>query len=202
MVVPDTQYHSWPAIQFYCHIPLVITKIIGGYKAKVCTPLAVMQQEFSTLLPQQLSGRLIVYSDGPVIRDGSVAAACVMSSVGEVLKCRLLSLAFPWCAATIICDSWVTLATILREQDASLFAQKITQKLPAMQPSGCDLSLHWVPSHIGTPSNGEADHAAKDAHDPGTGVTNFVCSADAGRLLPARYVRERHPNLRLASKPQ
>ncbi|KAL3210401.1 hypothetical protein MRX96_052191 [Rhipicephalus microplus] len=84
------QYPSWLAIPPYRHTPLVITKTIGGIKAKARTPLAAMQQECSALLHEQLNGRLLVYVDGSVLRDGSAAAACVVPSVGAVLKCRLL----------------------------------------------------------------------------------------------------------------
>lgn len=90
-------------------------------------------------------------------------------------------------------------AESVSEEDASLLAQRVTRKLHAVQQSGCDLLLHWVPSHVGIPGNEAADCATKDAHDPGTGVTNSVCSADAGRLLTARYVRERHPDPRVAA---
>ncbi|KAH7969795.1 hypothetical protein HPB52_021953 [Rhipicephalus sanguineus] len=37
------------------------------------------------------------------------------------------------------------------------------------------------------------------AHHPSTAVTDFVCTADVGRLLVARYVRERHPDPRVAA---
>ncbi|KAH8025354.1 hypothetical protein HPB51_007500 [Rhipicephalus microplus] len=63
-VVPDMQYPSWPAIPPNHHIPLVITKTIGGTKAKAHSLLAVMQQECSAFLHEQLNGGLLVYFDG------------------------------------------------------------------------------------------------------------------------------------------
>ncbi|KAL3189311.1 hypothetical protein MRX96_002975 [Rhipicephalus microplus] len=63
-VVLDMQYSCSPAIPPYHHIPMVITKTIGGIKAKVRNLLAAMQQECSTLLHEQLDGRLLVYVEG------------------------------------------------------------------------------------------------------------------------------------------
>ncbi|KAL3244682.1 hypothetical protein MRX96_018659 [Rhipicephalus microplus] len=85
-VVPDVHYPSWPAIPPYRHIPLVITKTIGGFKAKVLTPLAAMQQQCSALLHEQLNDWLLVCVDGSVLRDGSAATACVVPLGGAVLK--------------------------------------------------------------------------------------------------------------------
>ncbi|KAL3185152.1 hypothetical protein MRX96_031028 [Rhipicephalus microplus] len=50
--------------------------------------------------------------------------------------------------AAIISDSRVALATISCEEDVSLRAQRVARKLHAMQQTGGDLSLHWVPPHI------------------------------------------------------
>ncbi|KAL3195186.1 hypothetical protein MRX96_001860 [Rhipicephalus microplus] len=193
----------------------MITKTIGGIKAKARTPQAVMRQECSAILHEQLHGRLLVYVDGLVLRDGSAAAARVVPSVGAVLKCRLPSLTSstvaelaatnsaanflsdqaPMSAAAIICDTQVALAAILREEDGSLLAQKVARKLHPVQQTGCDLSLRWAPSHTRIPGNEAADCAASNAHDPDTGVTNFICCADAGRLSTSSYVRERQPDL-------
>ncbi|KAL1471254.1 hypothetical protein MTO96_023765 [Rhipicephalus appendiculatus] len=47
--------------------------------------------------------------------------------------------------------------------------------------------------------NQAAYHAAKDNHNPSTAVTGFVCFADVRRHLVAGYMRERHPDPRVAA---
>ncbi|KAL3251166.1 hypothetical protein MRX96_017772 [Rhipicephalus microplus] len=143
------QYPSWLAIPTYRRIPLVTTKTICGIEAQVRSLLAAKQQECSTLRHEQLIGRLLVYANGSVLRDGSAAATCVVPSVCAVPKCRLPSLASstvaelaainlaadflseraPMSAAAIICDSRMALAAISHEEDGSLLAQKVARKL-------------------------------------------------------------------------
>ncbi|KAL3211004.1 hypothetical protein MRX96_008511 [Rhipicephalus microplus] len=155
-----------------------------------------MQQECCALLHEQLHGRLLVYVDGLVLCDGSAVAARVVPSVGAAVKHRLPSLASstvaelaatnlaadflkdqaPISAAAIISDFRVALAAILREEDGSRLAQKIARKLHPVQQTGCDLSLRWAPSRTRIPGNEAADCAARDAHDPDTGVTNFIAA--------------------------
>ncbi|XP_075723548.1 uncharacterized protein LOC142765778 [Rhipicephalus microplus] len=91
------------------------------------------------------------------------------------------------------------MAAISREKDGNNLAKRVARKLHVVQQTGCDVSLHWIPSHTGIPGNKVADCAATVAHDPNTGGTIFVCSADAGCLLTARYWRECHTNPRVAA---
>ncbi|XP_037501543.1 uncharacterized protein LOC119375437 [Rhipicephalus sanguineus] len=218
-VVPDAPYLSLPAIPPYRHTPLVISKTLGSIKAKARTPLAAMQQECAALLHDQLAGRLLVYVDGSVLPDGSAAAAYVAPSLRAVRKCRLhspasstvadlaaINLAAEFlsaqpavCSAAILCDSRAALAAVSREEDGNPLAQRVARKLRVVLQSGCELSLHWVPSHVGIPGNEDADRAAKEAHDPSNEFTDFVSSADVGRLLVTRYVRGKHPDPRVAS---
>ncbi|KAL1446124.1 hypothetical protein MTO96_044671 [Rhipicephalus appendiculatus] len=90
-------------------------------------------------------------------------------------------------AAAIICDSCAALAAISREEDGTLLAQRVARQIHAVQQCGCDLSLRWVPSHLGISGNEAADRAAKDAHDPSTAISGSGSFSGVGRLLIARY---------------
>ncbi|KAH7947524.1 hypothetical protein HPB52_012646 [Rhipicephalus sanguineus] len=215
-VVPDAPFRNWTAIPPHRHIPLEVRKTLPGVKAKARTPVSAMQQECAALLHDKLKGRTLVYVDGSVLSDGSAAAACVAPSLGEVRKCRLPCPASSTVAelaainiaaellgehisvtsAAILSDSRSALAAISREDLGGHLAQRVARQLHALRNDGCDITLHWVPSHVGIPGNEAADRAAKAAHDPGTVITDFVSSADVGRLLVARHVREQHPDAR------
>ncbi|KAL3225146.1 hypothetical protein MRX96_026075 [Rhipicephalus microplus] len=66
------------------------------------------------------------------------------------------------------------MAAISCEKDGNILAKRVARKLHVVQQTGCDLSLLWIPSHTGKAGNEVADCAATVAHDPNTGVTNFV----------------------------
>ncbi|XP_037501554.2 uncharacterized protein LOC119375447 [Rhipicephalus sanguineus] len=218
-VVPDHSYRNWTAIPPHRHTPLEVRKTPPGVKTKARTPVPAIQHECAALLHDQLIGRTLVYVDGSVLSDGSSAAACVAPSLGEVRKCRLPCPASSTAAelaainlaaellgehiavnsAAILCDSRSALAAISREDLGGHLAQRIARQLHALRNDGCDITLHWVPSHVGIPGNEAADRAVKVAHDPGTAITGFVSSADVGRLLVARHVREQPPDARVAS---
>nr|XP_037275972.1 uncharacterized protein LOC119168681 [Rhipicephalus microplus] len=162
---------------------------------------------------------LVVYVDGSVLEDGSAAAACIAASTCAVRKRRLPTIVSSMVAekaainlaadllqdietvrsAAIVCDSRVALDSISREHEGTLLAQRLALKLHAVQQLGCELSLHWVPSHVGIPGNEYADRAAKAAHDASNPITDFVSVADVGRLIIARRIRESPPDPRVAA---
>nr|XP_050038242.1 uncharacterized protein LOC126535404 [Dermacentor andersoni] len=67
--------------------PEVHLSLNGASKRR--TPAAALQQAATGKLLEELDGRLLVYTDGSVLSNGSAAAACTIPSEGRSRQCRL-----------------------------------------------------------------------------------------------------------------
>uniref|UniRef100_L7LYN9 Putative tick transposon n=1 Tax=Rhipicephalus pulchellus TaxID=72859 RepID=L7LYN9_RHIPC len=212
---PDVNIHSAPPSR---HRPLTICAHIPGVRSKRSTPVCALRQETAATLDDRLSGRLHLFTDGSVLRDGSAAAACVIPSLELHNQCRLVCEASSTIAelaaldlaadallqlqvssAAVITDSRPALQLLARGYRGPPLAKSIVRRLEAVQDLGCDLILQWVPAHIGIPGNEAADALAKAAHAAETPTTTAISCFDVARSRIARSVASRHPDARVAA---
>ncbi|XP_037515372.1 uncharacterized protein LOC119391795 [Rhipicephalus sanguineus] len=217
-LVPEMPHCGWLPIPPHRDRGLEISTTVPGVRCKRRTPQCALQQETAAVIDGQLSGRVLLYTDGSVTTEGSAAAACIAPTLEVAGKCRLpiaassttaelaaLDLAaeilakFLPPAAAVLCDSRAALLALARGERGALIAQRLYRKFTVIQNSGCDLVFQWVPSHVGIQGNEATDALAKEGHDPRTPFTTFVRVSDEARLIIARHVRSLHPDARVAS---
>ncbi|KAH8018732.1 hypothetical protein HPB51_011364 [Rhipicephalus microplus] len=167
---------------------------------------------------EELAGRLIAYTDGSVIPDtGSATASCVMPALGWTASCRqpfaacstaaetagvhleagLLAANPPTCPVALGCDSRAALLSLAKPERAGFATQGLVTKLHALLASGVNVSLHWVPSHVGIQGNEQADALAKEAHHSAVTVCRTVVASDFLRLTLRRLLLRYHPDDRV-----
>ncbi|XP_075556524.1 uncharacterized protein LOC142588571 [Dermacentor variabilis] len=197
---------------------LLIRTTIPGVRGKRNTPICALQQETAAAINEQLAGRVLVFTDGSVLRDGGAAAACVSPSIPAQSQCRVLSavssthaeLAAVDLAAELIYRRRIPAAAILTDSRAALhmlaradqgppLIQRLLRKMHGVCEQGCDLILQWVPAHIGIHRNEEADRLGRAAHTASVPRSLVVTPFDVARHTVAGMLRARHPDARVAS---
>ncbi|XP_075534470.1 uncharacterized protein LOC142568352 [Dermacentor variabilis] len=197
---------------------LLIRTTVPGIRGKRNTPICALQQETAAAINEQLAGRVLVFTDGSVLRDGAAAAACVAPSIPAQSQCRVLSavssthaeLAAIDLAAELIYQRRIPAAAILTDSRAALhmlaradqgppLIQRLLRKMHGVCEQGCDLVLQWVPAHIGIHGNEEADRLARAAHTASVPRSLVVTPFDVARHTVAGMLRARHPDARVAS---
>ncbi|KAL3208549.1 hypothetical protein MRX96_039010 [Rhipicephalus microplus] len=88
-LVPDPPYCGLIPIPPHQDPGLEINTTIPGIRSKKHTPWSALHQEAVATIEERLAGRVLLYTDGSVTADGSVAAACFAPSLGIRVKCRL-----------------------------------------------------------------------------------------------------------------
>ncbi|XP_037290898.1 uncharacterized protein LOC119186339 [Rhipicephalus microplus] len=211
---PDVNDYSAPPCH---HRPLKIRTQLPGVASKRTTPVCALRHETAATF-DELSGRLLVFTDGSVLNDGCAAAACVVPSLELHNQCRLACEASSTIAelaaldlaadaliqlrapsAAVLSDSRAALQLLAQDARRPPVATRIARKLEAVQDLGCDLVLQWIPAHVGISGNEVADELAKEAHSPGTPVTTAVSTFDIARLRTRCSVTARHPDPRVAA---
>lgn len=71
------------------HRPPVIHTTIPGIRSKRNTPTCAILQEVAATFDERLSGRVKVFTDGSVLKNGSAAAACTIPELSSRKQCRL-----------------------------------------------------------------------------------------------------------------
>ncbi|XP_037560898.2 uncharacterized protein LOC119440022 [Dermacentor silvarum] len=169
------------------------------------------------VIEEQLAGRVLVYTDGSVLRDGAASAACVAPELSAQFQCRVLCavssthaelaaidlaaellLQLPVQRAAVLTDSRAALSILAGEDHGPTLARRLRCKLDGVCERGCDLVFQWVPSHIGLQGNEEADRLAKEAHSSSVPLSRFVTRFDVARHSVAGYLRTQHPDPRVA----
>ncbi|XP_072145534.1 uncharacterized protein [Dermacentor andersoni] len=197
---------------------LLIRTTVPGVRGKRNTPLCALQQETAAAINEQLAGRVLVFTDGSVLRDGAAAAACVTPDIPAQSQCTVLSavssthaeLAAIDLAAELIYQRRIPAAAILTDSRAALhmlaradhgppLIQRLLRKIHGVCEQGCDLVLQWVPAHIGIHGNEEADRLARAAHTATVPRSLVVTPFDVARHTVAGMLRARHPDARVAS---
>ncbi|XP_077512224.1 uncharacterized protein LOC144123228 [Amblyomma americanum] len=205
---------------FYQRLSLSIETAILGVRSEKNTPPCALQQETAALLHEEYSGRVEIYTDGSVLDAGaSVAAACAIPSLGITRQCRLPFSASSTTAevaalhlaadhiletpdlspAVVLSDSRAALATLQRADHTLPMYASLESKLRRVRNMCRDVSLQWLPSHVGIQGNEQADQLAKQAHADSTPVCTATSSFDVARQnIRARIVAQ-HPDDRMAA---
>ncbi|XP_049275320.1 uncharacterized protein LOC125759899 [Rhipicephalus sanguineus] len=102
------------------------------------------------------------------------------------------------CPVAVACDSRAALQAVAKPEGAGFGTQLLVTKLHALLASGVDVSLHWVPSHVGIQGNEQADALAKEAHHSTVAVCRAVVASDYSRLTLRRLLLRCHPDERVA----
>ncbi|XP_037503717.1 uncharacterized protein LOC119378753 [Rhipicephalus sanguineus] len=191
-----------------------------GKLTKRRTPASQLQQAAVEKIYEQLSGHLLLYTDGSVYKSPpSAAAACTVPELGVRLQCRLpfpasstaaelaglnlaadhLAASLPTQPVAIVTDSRPALQALLQPDRAGVTVILLLAKLQALKECGVTLSMHWLPSHVGIAGNEEADAAAKDAHRIDIPVTTAVAASDFSRQRLLHLLKAAHPDQRVAS---
>ncbi|KAH8020750.1 hypothetical protein HPB51_003407 [Rhipicephalus microplus] len=155
---------------------LAINTGLGGL-SKRGSPICTLKRASASKIEEELAGRLIVYTDGSVIPDtGSATASCVMPALVWTASCHLLFAACstaaqtaglhmavdllaansPTCPVAVACDSRAASLALAEPEREGFATQVLVTKLHALLDSGVDVSLHWVPSHVGIQRNEQA----------------------------------------------
>ncbi|XP_049272458.1 uncharacterized protein LOC119397241 [Rhipicephalus sanguineus] len=154
--------------------PLTVTTDLGRL-SKRRSPTCALQQAVASKLEEELA-----------------------ETAGLHLAVDLLAADPPTCPVTVACDSRAALQAVAKPEWAGFGTQLLVTKLHALLASGVDVSLHWVPSHVGIQGNEQADALAKEAHHSTVAVCRAVVASDYSRLTLRRLLLRCHPDERVA----
>ncbi|XP_077513326.1 uncharacterized protein LOC144124494 isoform X2 [Amblyomma americanum] len=198
--------------------PPRIDAVLPGVRSKRSTPHCALRQEVASKVHQEFAGHTIVYTDGSV-REEAAGAACIAPSLPAVRQLRLNTpassltaelAAISLAADVLAANPAVTRAAILTDSRASLQALHSPErgsrllriaalKLHLLGVRGCNISMQWIPSHIGVDGNEAADELARAALHPTVPLSRIVTPYDSARLALRRFVTRLHPDPRVAS---
>ncbi|XP_037577084.1 uncharacterized protein LOC119459352 [Dermacentor silvarum] len=196
---------------------LDIRTTVPGVRDKRNTAACALRQETAAVIDEHLAGRVLVYTDGSVLRDGAASAACVAPELSVQMQCRVLSAVSSTHAelaaihlaaellyrkrvsrAAILTDSRAALSMLARDDHGSPMIQQLHRKLDGVCELGCDLVFQWVHSHVGLHGNEEADRLAMEAHTAAMPRSLAVTAFDVAHHSVAGYLQTRHPDPRVA----
>ncbi|XP_075535066.1 uncharacterized protein LOC142570580 [Dermacentor variabilis] len=197
--------------------PEVHLSLNGASKRR--TPAAALQQAATGKLQEELDGRLLVYTDGSVLSNGSAAASCTIPSEGRSRQCRLpfrvsstaaelagLHLAAdllaedpPTKPVAMLSDSRPALQALSDHHRHGVNETLLRAKISALSAVGVAISFHWLPSHVGIAGNEEADVLAKAAHHPTVPLTRTVAASDSSSQRLKQLLTSSHPDSRVAT---
>ncbi|XP_070378184.1 uncharacterized protein [Dermacentor albipictus] len=151
--------------------PEVHLSLNGASKRR--TPAVALQQAATGKLVEELDGRLLVYTNGSVLSNGSEAAACTIPSEGRSRQCRL-----PFRASSTA---------------AELAGLHLAADLLAEDPPAKPVTVLRIAG------NEEADVLAKAAHHPTVPLTRAVAASDFSRQRLKQLLTSSHPDSRVAT---
>ncbi|KAL3208366.1 hypothetical protein MRX96_039248 [Rhipicephalus microplus] len=88
-LAPEPPYCGWLLIPPHQDPGLEITTTVPSIRSKRNTPQPALHQETAAMIEERLAGRVLLYTDGLVTADGSVAPTCFAPSLGLREKCQL-----------------------------------------------------------------------------------------------------------------
>lgn len=74
----------------------------------------------------------------------------------------------------------------------------LVAKLDTVTSRGCEVALHWLPSHCGIEGNKEADTLTKGAHEPSTPMCTAISALDGTQAVLNPTIPRDHPHGQVA----
>ncbi|XP_072145640.1 uncharacterized protein [Dermacentor andersoni] len=190
---------------------------VPGVKSKRQTAPCAMQQETVALIFEHIRDRLLVYTDGSVSSNGSIAAACTAADISLSRQCHLrfpasstaaelaaidlaADLLLQQCgvsSAAILSDSRAALCMLRKDYAGLPLVQRVGSKLCHLVNQGCDFGLQWVPAHNGLPGYEAADSLAKQALSTRFPLASYVTGFDVAKTAILRILRAQYPDPRV-----
>ncbi|KAH7972417.1 hypothetical protein HPB52_011974 [Rhipicephalus sanguineus] len=155
------------------------------------------EQAATCKLQEQLEGRLQVFTDGPMMPGGTVAASYVVPAWTSSRQCKV---PFP---ASSAAAELAGLQILANHRGTGLTGSLLAAKYRALAASGTSVSFHWLPSHVGIAGSTPAWHSHLKARLKKLLVTvhpdSRVANGRGPRLLPETGLsrRDRSALLRL-----
>ncbi|XP_042147069.1 uncharacterized protein LOC121836274 [Ixodes scapularis] len=187
---------------------------LGGPKNRLAPSVA--RQLAEGHLEEQFRGWARCYTDGSVDPDAHTATAAVVaadlgssaaerlsffsSSTTAELAALRLALSVAEAESTpgslvLLSDSKAALTQLANLDRATPLGREVGNTAILMQRRGWTLAFQWLPAHCGIRGNEAADRLATTAQRDEAFPTSSVAAFSDARLLVARSIRMRHPEL-------
>ena len=147
---------------------------------KDTTPHQILRGKFANIVETNYSDCIVIYTDGSKTREGVGCAAVtgehrekklsipkiatIMTAETYAIKLALELAKAENNRKVLICsDSWSLIQLIIKASFTEELVSRVQSDLHELIQEGFEITILFVPSHVGIPGNEKADQLAKDA---------------------------------------